>query len=37
MSKHRAPAYQYIRPRLIFAGALLGIMFAASQAAGWIS
>jgi hypothetical protein len=38
MSQHRAPvtAVQYLRPRLIFAGLLLGILFAASQTAGLI-
>lgn len=38
MSQHRAPvtALEYLRPRIIFAGLLLGIIFAASQSAGLI-
>ena len=38
MSQHRAPVttVDYLRPRLIFAGVLLGILFAASQSAGLI-
>ncbi len=36
MSKHRTPARSYLYPRVIFAGLLLGILFAASQSAGWL-
>lgn len=36
MSDPDSTAFRYMRRRLLFAGLLLGMLFAASQSAGWL-